>query len=190
MFEVADSRPAGGDSDLSPCREPPPKSPHPPTPPNSYSKVGQYLFLLPSPLLVSASLPSFGSYAHTLPVSLLHLRSSLPPLQPFLLPLLPLRLHLYLTFPHPRTQNAYFCATVTQSPIATQTALILNQTAASPASSQEPVPHPPPPAHTDTPSSSSPPILLSPQAGSLSALCRMEGIFPLGSRHGLALNQL
>lgn len=32
LFDVADGRPAGGDSDLSPCREPP----------NSYSNVGQY----------------------------------------------------------------------------------------------------------------------------------------------------
>ena len=84
------------------------------------------------------------------------------------------------THAHTETQNAYFCATVTQSPIATQTALILNQTAVSPASRQQPVP-PPHPPH---------PISLSPQAGSLSALCRMEGIFPLGRRHGLALNQL
>lgn len=62
MFEVADCRPAGGDSDLSPCREPPPHLP----PPNSYSKVGQYLFLLPSRLLVLASPPLAPTYSmHT-----------------------------------------------------------------------------------------------------------------------------
>lgn len=113
MFEVADCRPAGGDSDLSPSREPP----------NSYSKVGQY-----SSFSVSTP-PSSAAYTrmctHTTAFALSRPSSASPHLP---------------VLARARTQNAHFCETVTRSPIVTQTALILNQTIVSCASRQQPVP--------------------------------------------------